>query len=69
MTWEVKRTATFIESLSAIRKNKEALFELDKKMKRLQEDPLHLGGWLSGGTTRQEIDKNFKKISSNIYAE
>ena len=48
MTWEVKRTATFIESLRAIRKNKEALFELDKKIKRLQEDPLHLGGWLSG---------------------
>ncbi|MDO9098113.1 MAG: hypothetical protein Q7U60_08330 [Candidatus Methanoperedens sp.] len=48
MTWEVKRTATFLESLRTIRKNKEALFELDKKIKRLQEDPLHLGGWLSG---------------------
>lgn len=48
MTWAVKRTDTFLESLKAIRKNKEALLELDKKIKRLQEDPLHLGGWLSG---------------------
>ena len=48
MTWVVKRTDTFLDSLKAIRKNKETLAELDKKIKRLQEDPLHLGGWLSG---------------------
>lgn len=48
MMWAVKRTDTFLDSLKAIRKNKEALLELDKKIKRLQEDPLHLGGWLSG---------------------
>ena len=48
MTWAVKRTDTFRDSLKTIRKNKEALAELDKKIKRLQEDPLHLGGWLSG---------------------
>ena len=48
MTWTVKRTDTFLESLKAIRKNKKALEELDRKIKRLQEDPLHIGGWLSG---------------------
>jgi mRNA-degrading endonuclease RelE of RelBE toxin-antitoxin system len=65
MTWEVKRTATFIESLRAIRKNKEALFELDKKMKRLQEDPLHLGGWLSGelhGKKSTRISRKYRLI-------
>jgi len=30
MTWAVKRTDTFLDSLKAIRKNKEALAELDK---------------------------------------
>ncbi len=48
MTWVVKRTDTFLDSLRDIRKNKEALAELDKKLKRLREDPLHVGGWLSG---------------------
>ncbi len=48
MTWVVKRTDTFLESLKTIKKNKKALEELDKKIKRLQEDPLHVGGWLSG---------------------
>jgi len=65
MTWEVKRTATFIESLRAIRKNKEALFELDKKIKRLQEDPLHLGGWLSGelhGKKSTRISRKYRLI-------
>ena len=65
MTWEVKRTATFIESLRAIRKNQEALFELDKKMKRLQEDPLYLGGWLSGelhGKKSIRISRKYRLI-------
>jgi hypothetical protein len=39
MTWAVKRTDTFLDSLKAIRKNKEALAELDTKIKRLQVDP------------------------------
>ncbi|MDP2846235.1 MAG: hypothetical protein Q8N79_09245 [Candidatus Methanoperedens sp.] len=65
MTWEVERTATFIESLRAIGKNKEALFELDKKIKRLQEDPLHLGGWLSGelhGKKSTRISRKYRLI-------
>jgi hypothetical protein len=48
MAWVVKRTDTFLESIRDIRKTKEALAELDKKLKRLREDPLHVGGWLSG---------------------
>ena len=49
MTWVVKRTETFLDSLKAIRKNKDALVELDKIIKRLHKDPLNVGGWLSGG--------------------
>jgi hypothetical protein len=43
MSWAIKRTDTFLESLSYIRDNKEALGELGKKLKRLQENPLHTG--------------------------
>jgi mRNA-degrading endonuclease RelE of RelBE toxin-antitoxin system len=65
MTWAVKRTDTFLESLKVIRKNKEALLELDKKIKRLQEDPLHLGGWLSGelhGKKSTRISRKYRLI-------
>lgn len=65
MTWVVKRTDTFLDSLRDIRKNKEALSELDKKLKRLQDDPLHVGGWLSGdlhGKKSTRISKKFRLI-------
>lgn len=48
MSWAIKRTDTFLESLACIREKRETLVELGKKLKRLQEDPLHTGGWLPG---------------------
>ena len=63
--WVVKRTDTFLFSLKAIRKNKNALDELDKKIKRLKEDPLHVGGWLSGelrGKRSTRITKKYRLI-------
>ena len=48
MTWVVKRTDIFLDSLKAIRKNKTAIAELDNKTKQPQQDPLYVGGWLSG---------------------
>lgn len=65
MTWVVKRTDTFLESLKAIKKNEKALEELDKKIKRLQEDPIHVGGWLSGelhGKKATRITKKYRLI-------
>jgi len=65
MTWVLKRTETFLESLKAIKKNKKALEELDKKIKRLQEDPIHVGGWLSGelrGKKATRITKRYRLI-------
>ncbi|MBU2560503.1 type II toxin-antitoxin system RelE/ParE family toxin [archaeon] len=65
MTWTVKRTDAFLLSLKAIRKNKHALGELDKKIKRLREDPLHVGGWLSGelhGKKSTRIAKKYRLI-------
>jgi len=61
----VKRTDTFLESLRKIQKNKKALEELDNKINRLQEDPLHVGGWLSGelhGKKSTRITKRYRLI-------
>jgi len=63
MTGIVKRTNTFVPSLKSIQKNEQALAELDKKIKRLQEDPLHVGGWLSGelhGKKSTRITKRYQ---------
>ena len=63
--WEVKRTETFLVSLKAIKNNRKALEELGKKIKRLQEDPLPLGGWLSGalhGKKSTRITKKYRLI-------
>lgn len=65
MGWQVKRTDTFLESLRTIRKNKKTLEELDKKIKRLQEDPLKVGGWLTGDLHRKKstrISKRYRLI-------
>jgi mRNA-degrading endonuclease RelE of RelBE toxin-antitoxin system len=65
MAWRVKRTDTFLESLKSIEKNKKALDELDKKIKRLREDPLHVGGWLSGelhGKKSTRLSKKYRLI-------
>ena len=48
MLWTVKRTDPFLKDLKAYRKNYVLLQELDDKIKRLAEDPLVIGGELSG---------------------
>jgi len=48
MSWTIKRTDTFLKSLSEVAKNKQVLKQLQKKIDRLRVDPLNLGGWLSG---------------------
>jgi mRNA-degrading endonuclease RelE of RelBE toxin-antitoxin system len=72
MTWLVKRTDTFLDSMRSIQKNKQALAELDKKIKRLQEDPLHVGGWLSGelhGKKSIRITKKYRLIFTPLESE
>ena len=48
MAWVIKRTDTFLESFALVRHNTKVMAELGKKLARLSEDPLHVGGWLSG---------------------
>ena len=65
MAWVIKRTDTFLESFSMVRNNKKVVAELGKKLKRLSEDPLHVGGWLSGslhGKKSTRIAKQYRLI-------
>mgnify|MGYP001428852267 CR=1 FL=1 len=63
MAWAIKRTDTFLESFEQVRNNKKVLVELNKKLARLSEDPLHIGGWLSGslhGKKSTRIAKQYR---------
>jgi len=65
MAWVIKRTETFLESFSMVRSNKKVVAELGKKLKRLSEDPMHVGGWLSGslhGKKSTRIAKQYRLI-------
>ena len=48
MEGTIRRTDTFVESLSKVKGNKEVIIELGKKLQRLKQDSLNTGGWLSG---------------------
>jgi mRNA-degrading endonuclease RelE of RelBE toxin-antitoxin system len=72
MTWELIRTDTFLESIKSLRQNEEFLAELQKRLLRLQEDPLHTGGWLSGslkGKKSTRISRRYRLIFTPIKAK
>ena len=65
MEWTIRRTDTFVESLSKVKGNKEVIIELGKKLQRLKQDPLNTGGWLSGalhGKKATRIAKRYRPI-------
>jgi mRNA-degrading endonuclease RelE of RelBE toxin-antitoxin system len=65
MPWIIRRTDTFIESFRRIRDNSKVVAELARKIKRLQADPQHVGGWLSGslhGKKSTRIAKQYRLI-------
>jgi mRNA-degrading endonuclease RelE of RelBE toxin-antitoxin system len=65
MPWIIRRTDTFIESFRRVRDNSKVVAELARKIKRLQADPLHVGGWLSGslhGKKSTRIAKQYRLI-------
>jgi len=61
MAWIIKRTDTFLESFAQVRDNKQVIAELRKKLERLSEDPLHIGGWLSGSLHGKKSTRLAKK--------
>jgi len=65
MPWIIWRTDTFLESFRLVRNNSKVVLELARKIKRLQADPLHVGGWLSGslhGKKSTRIAKQYRLI-------
>jgi len=65
MAWIIRRTDTFLTSFDQVRDNKKVVAELKKKIQRLQDDPLHTGGWLSGslhGKKSTRIAKRYRLI-------
>ena len=65
--WIVKRTDTFLRYVKKHRNNHPLLTELDKKIKRLQEDPFIVGGNLAGnlhGHRSTRLVKNFRLVFS-----
>jgi len=67
MAWVIKRTDTFLESFAQVRDNKKVIAELGKKLARLQEDPLHVGGWLSGILHGKKSTLIVKTIPAHIF--
>ena len=65
MPWIIRHTDTFLESFRRVRDNSKVVSELARKIKRLQADPLHVGGWLSGslhGKKSTRIAKQYRLI-------
>ena len=61
----IKRTDTFLKHIKKHKNNKELLDELDKKIKRLKEDPNVIGGMLSGslhGYRSTRLTEKFRLI-------
>ena len=65
MAWVVKRTDTFLDYLKAIRKDKTAVAELDKKIGPLAKDHFHVGSWLSGDLHGKKSTRILKITQEN----
>ena len=62
MPWIVRRTDTFLASFRRVRDNSKVILDLTKKIKRLQADPLHVGG----GCQDRVMGKNLHGLQNNI---
>ena len=65
MTWDIAETKTFSQEIKKFNKNKELLNALDNKIKRLNENPDNVGGYLSGklhGYKSTRLVKKFRLI-------
>ncbi|MBS3138008.1 type II toxin-antitoxin system mRNA interferase toxin, RelE/StbE family [Candidatus Woesearchaeota archaeon] len=63
--WIVQRTETFLNCLKKQRNNHELLSELEKKLQKLEEEPLAVGGNLAGnlhGYRSTRLARKFRLI-------
>ena len=62
MVWRVIRTERFSKEFKKYEKNAEFVHALDKKIKRLQEDPHTVGGYLSGNLHGYKATRLIRKF-------
>ncbi len=65
--WSIHRTDTFAKYLRKQKSNRSLFQELEKKLMSLKENPLAVGGELSGklhGKRSTRVSKNFRLIFS-----
>ena len=70
MAWEVISTDNFSREFKKHRKDGEFVKILDNKIKRLQEDPENVGGYLSGklfGYKSTRILKNLRLVFKIVH--
>ena len=60
--WVVKRTNTFLKHLKKHKNNHELFKELSNKIKKLKEEPLSIGGELSGKLHGKKSTRLFGKF-------
>lgn len=67
MIWTVARTDAFSKEFRKYQKNKAFVDALEKKIKKLIDDPINVGGYLAGrlhGNKSTRLLKNFRLIFS-----
>ena len=62
MLWTIKTTDTFTKTLKKLKNHHELLDALEKKLQRLQEDPVSVGGMLSGSLHGKQSTRLVRKF-------
>jgi hypothetical protein len=65
----IRRTDTFLESFHRVRDNSKVVAELARKIKRIQADPLHAGGWLSGSLHGKRSTRIIKTVPADLSSQ
>jgi len=62
MKWKIVVTDTFSKEFKKYKKDREFFSALDKKIKRLQENPENIGGYLSGNLKGYKSTRILRKL-------
>jgi len=65
----IRRTDTFPENFHRVRDNSKVVAELARKIKRIQADPLHAGGWLSGSLHGKRSTRIIKTVQADLSSQ
>ncbi|MFC1682230.1 type II toxin-antitoxin system RelE/ParE family toxin [Nanoarchaeota archaeon] len=69
MVWKIITASSFSKSFQKYKRDKEVTRVLDKKLERLKEDPLSVGGWLAGQLSGHKSTRITRKLRLVFYPE